>query len=142
MKQASVLFGTLLVLLLIYDRITIDKLTLDLETARSQIGRKRKQIHFVKSDAARSKMFSFLYEINKDKKRVKYVPGELLVEDLELSKSDQFLDLLDLLFEQQQLVMIEIPESKTIKDDLRLAGFLDDYISISRDGQFRIKIKE
>jgi hypothetical protein len=151
MKQVVIVLGALLFLLVIYDRITIDKLNLDLSTARDQINqlskvntfeRKRKQIHFVKSDAARSKMFSFLYEINKDKKRIKYIPGELLVEDIELGKNDQFLDLLDLLFEQEQLIMIEIPDNKSIKEDLRLAGFSNDYISISKDGEWRIKIKE
>jgi len=145
MKQFRTIFEVVLLLLIVYDRITIDKLTSQLSQQLAKtntVERKRKQIHYVHRDAAREKVFSMLYELNKEQKRVKYVPGELLIEDLSLSQNDQFLDLLDLLFEQNQLVMIEIPDNKTIKDDLHLAGFSSDFISASKDGQWRVRIKE
>lgn len=145
MKHARTVFEFVLLLLLVYDRITIDKLSSQLtqQLAKTNtVERKRKQIHFVHRDAAREKVFSFLYEINKEQKRIKYLPGELIVEDLSLSQNDQFLDLLDLLFEQEQLIMIETPDNKTIKEDLRLAGFSSDYITLSKDGLWRVRFKE
>jgi len=151
MKLAALIVGLLLISLVISDRITIDKLSQDLVLAQDQISQlnkantftnKRNPIKFVKRDNARVKIFGILYEINKDKKKIKYLPGELLVEDHELVQNDQFLDLLDLLFEQEQLIMIEIPNNKTIRENLRVAGFSSDFITNSQDGLFRIKIKE
>jgi len=151
MKPLYLLMGIFFLSFILYDRFTIDKLNQELTEAQDQIEqmvktntfeRKRKQLHFIHRDAAREKVFSLLYELNKETKRVKYVPGELLIEDLSLGENDQFLDLLDLLFEQEQLVMIEIPDNKKIKSDLKLAGFSSDFISLSKDGQWRIRIKE
>ena len=145
MRSFRTVFEIALLLLIVYDRTTIDKLTSQLtqQLAKSNtVERKRKQIHYVRRDAAREKVFSLLYELNKEQKRIKYLPGELLIEDPGLSQNDQFLDLLDLLFEQNQLVMIEIPDNKNIRQDLQQAGFSSDFISQSKDGQWRVRIKE
>lgn len=151
MKWLFLVVIFILFAIVIDDRFTLEKINAELRLAQQQISQlnqantfssKRKAIKFVKRDQSRARVFGFLYEINKDKKRIKYLPGEFIVEDLELSQNDQFLDLLDLLYEQEQLIMIEIPENKTIKEDLRVAGFSSEYISKSKDGLFRIRFKE
>ncbi len=140
MKLGLVIIGLLLITIVIIDRYSEEK-NPQTEQTHAFI-RNKNPIRFEKQDNVRTKIFGILYEINKIKKKVRYIPGELIVDDFELSQNDQFLDLLDLLFEQDKLIMIEIPDQKSIRESLRLAGFSADFITLSKDGIWRIKIKE
>lgn len=151
MKWFWYFFGFLMCLVIVYDRITIERLSEELAAAQDKIAIitkvepmeiKRSPIQFIKRDKSRSMVFTFLYEINREKKRIKYLPGELLIEDITLSQDDQFLDLLDFLFEQDLLVTIQLPSSPSIKEDMKLAGFSSEFFTKSADGQWRIKIRE
>ena len=140
MKLGFFIIGLLLITIVIIDRYSEEK-NPQTEQTHTFI-RNKNPIRFEKQDNVRTKIFGILYEINKIKKKVRYIPGELIVDDFELSQNDQFLDLLDLLFEQDKLIMIEIPDQKSIRESLRLAGFSSDFITLSKDGIWRIKIKE
>ena len=140
MKLGFFIIGLLLITIVIIDRYSEEK-NPQTEQTHTFI-RNKNPIRFEKQDNVRTKIFGILYEINKIKKKVRYIPGELIVDDFELSQNDQFLDLLDLLFEQDKLIMIEIPDQKSIRESLRLAGFSTDFITLSKYGIWRIKIKE
>jgi hypothetical protein len=129
--------------LVIYEYMVIERLGEELAMSKVQnTSYQRKAIRFVKREKGRNRIFSYLYEINKDKKKIKYLPGELIVEDLSLAQNDQFLDLLDYLFEDDQLIMIELPENQEVKKDLKMAGFSNDFLTTSKDGVWKIKIKQ
>ena len=143
MKFFTAIVFISLVSLLIYDQLVIERLNEEISLSRIQKSTyQRKAIRFVKREKGRNRIFSYLYEINKDKKKIRYFPGELLVDDLSLAQNDQFLDLLDYLFEDDQLIMIELPEKNEIKSELKLAGFSNDFLTKSKDGVWRIKIKQ
>lgn len=145
MKWLLIPLFAALVVMLIIDRSEIETLKSELAMAKAEsnsVPTEKKKVRFIKRDQSRTRMFAFLNELNSEQKKIRYLPGELIIEDPRLSQNDRFLDFLDLLYEQQQIVMIEIPENKTIREDLKLAGFSSEYVTKSKDGIWRIKIKE
>jgi hypothetical protein len=102
----------------------------------------KKTVRIIKPNQPRSKLFGFLYEINKNGKKIHYRPGVLTVDDHSLGKDDRFLDLLDLLYEQEKLQMIEIPKSVEIQDDLKIAGFGEDFVQVASDSVWKIRFRE
>lgn len=145
MKWLLIPLFAALVVMLIIDRSEIETLKSELAMAKAEsnsVPTEKKKVRFIKRDQSRTRMFAFLNELNSEQKKIRYLPGELIIEDPRLSQNDRFLDFLDLLYEQQQIVMIEIPENKTIREDLKLAGFSSEFVAKSKDGIWRIKIKE
>lgn len=103
---------------------------------------KKKNIKIIQSNQPKSRLYSLLYEINKDGKKIRYRPGVMTIDDHTLGKDDRFLDLLDLLYEQEKIQMIEIPKSAEIREDLKIAGFDQDFVQVAPDSVWKIRIRE
>lgn len=145
MKYVFAVLMVGLIGVVIYDQFTIEQLNQELSAARALVSNNHftsKPKRFVKRGTEHNKFFSFLHDINQGNKKIRYTQGELIVEDFALAQNDVFLDLLDYLFESNQLIMIEIPKkNKNIREDLKVAGFFSDFMTDSKDDLWRIKIK-
>ena len=126
------------------------------KVALLEIDQKKTRRHQIYKESApnanglKEKLFEQLYLINgttkegakegRDEKKIKYLEGELLVQDLHVVDQDAFYDLLGVLLDDDAIKRIELPPgSRKIKRELLRFGVFDDLISVSADGQFRIK---
>ena len=146
---ASAIFGAVL----LNDRSQIQKLDHTLGEAQHQIEllqathtapSKKQNLKFAKPTHTHEQLFTLLAKINgvNNLKKIKYLPGELTIQDLSLVDDDQFVGLLDFLFDKNMLITIEVPPKKGIKEKLIATGVLTDYFSNSKDGMWRIKLRE
>lgn len=103
---------------------------------------RKKKFKPVVSSQFRTALFSQLHEINRLEKKIRYRPGELWVDEMALSKDDRFLDLLDFIYENEKLILIEIPRNNEIRKDLKLAGFGEDFVQNSKDSRWKIRFKD
>ena len=100
----------------------------------------------------KEKVFKELYRINgagEGAKKIKFLPGELLVQDVHVVNQDSFYDLLGVLTDDDAISKIELPANAILSKADRIAfqklrkelvqfGIFQEKIAPSSDGQFRI----
>jgi hypothetical protein len=101
----------------------------------------------------KAQVFQFLYAINSKKiagknpedastpKRIRYLPNELLIQDLSVAQEDAFFDLLSVLLDKDAISGIEVSVPK-IRRALLDFGVRSEQISRNSDGKFRIRLVE
>jgi hypothetical protein len=101
------------------------------------------------TNSLKDRVFKLLYEINGNAssenasvaKKIRYLPGQLIVQDLEVVKDDRFFDLLGILLDEDAVKKVELPvRARAIKTELIQFGLSTDFLSNSSDGKFRINI--
>jgi|GEM_PF-3319955 len=98
----------------------------------------------------KQKVFQALYTINGSAssenaalpKRIRYLPGQLIVQDLSVAKEDRFFDLLGTLLDEDAVTKIEIPaRNRPLRKDLLEFGVSSDLLVHSKNGRLIVFIK-
>jgi len=98
----------------------------------------------------KQKVFQALYTINGSAssenaaipKRIRYLPGQLIVQDLSVAKEDRFFDLLGVLLDEDAITKIEIPaRNRPLQKDLLEFGVSSNLLVHSKDGHLIVLIK-
>jgi hypothetical protein len=110
--------------------------------------------------ALQDRIFKALYEINGNassenasvEKKIRYSPGELVVQDLSLIQDDHFFDLLGILMDEDAVKVVELPPLdqieksqkpayRYIKKQLIEFGVPTEIFKNSVDGKFRFRLE-
>ena len=152
MRSAFIASWFILLFFLIDSRLQIDRLEDELSQKEesvqvvqgtlNNVTPDKKTVRIQRADQPRSRLFAYLYEINRNGKKIRYRAGELLIDDLTLGKDERFLDLLDMLYESGKLQLIEVPKNPVIREDITIAGFGEEFLRASPDSVWRIRFRE
>jgi hypothetical protein len=109
----------------------------------------------------KDQFFKFLYSINGPAssenaavaKKIRYLPGQLIIDDLSVAQNDPFFDLLGFLLDENAVKKIEVPHPKllpqgkrrvvqAIKTELLQFGVSPDLMGEADNDEFQIKIND